>query len=393
MTKRTCWMYLCCCLAAAPLLADEGLVLPEAEYVSGYIEDDGRAVLLFRPVFGAGQIFDDVIAEGSFFLRLGADGSFLDAVELPETRVRRMRKLENGRIWLTSVKGPLDNGGYGAWTEEVIEILPGGDVKQIWSWDTREWPALIDAAFEVSPDGEAWAVAERESGELENPLFDRVEIELGDFASSKADVRRRITVHFDEPGTYGPWDEPDPAYWFRLLDSDGPVVQLPWVDSASGDGRLYTVHIGEEDEVSYRFEVFPGRGEGVRSWQVAERVLWSETNSQLRAYHLPDLGLSGDPTTPFWAVEKDNEYDWLWPSSDRGLKGVALRGGQYRIDHIVRDPLAPAGLIERSTGWHEGTLFGLYQSASPGLFHVSRTARRRSSLSAAWSTAALGSST
>ncbi len=370
-------MYLCCCLAAAPLLADEGLVLPEAEYVSGYIEDDGRAVLLFRPVFGAGQIFDDVIAEGSFFLRLGADGSLLDAVELPETRVRRMRKLRNGRIWLTSVKGPLDNGGYGAWTEEVIEILPGGDVKQVWSWDNREWPNLAEAAFEVSPDGEVWAVAERESGDVDHPLFDRVEIRLGDFTSRKAVVKRRVAVHFDEPGTYGPWDEPEPAYWFSLLDSEGPVLQLPWAESDDGDFHVYTVHIDEDDEASHPFELFPGDDEWEFGWQGAAHVLWSATKSsetksgELRAYHLPDLGLSGPPTEPYWQVEGWEVYDGGLRPRTRGLVGLATRDGQYRIDYIWRDPLAPAGLIERSTGWHEGTLFALYQSASPGLFHVS----------------------
>ncbi len=376
MTKRTCWTYLFCLASVGVLFGAGGVTLPRSEYVDGYIEDDGRAVLLFRPVLRPGQIFDDFLAEGSFFLRFATDGSLLDTVELPDTEARRMRKLENGRIWLTSVKGPLDDAGYGAWTEEVIEILPGGDVKQIWSWDNREWPNLTEVVFEVSPDGEAWAVAERESGEVEIPLFDRVEIRLGDFASSKADVKRLITVHFDEPGTYGPWDEGNPLYWFRLLDSEGPVLQLPWVDSDDGEIHVYTVHINEDGEASHLFELFPEDDEGQLRWQGEDRVVWSakkssETKSgELRAYHLPDLGVSGLPTESYWQVEGREAYDGrLWPRV-RGLVGLATRDGQYRIDYIWRDPLAPSALVERSTGWQDGVLFTIYR-AENGLFHVS----------------------
>lgn len=155
-----------------------------------------------------------------------------------------------------------------------------------------------------------------------------------------------------------------------FLDSSGPVLSVVWKD------RTYIVHVADDGSVEHKILLFGDTSERRSGWQPEERMQWSWTDEHLRAYRLPNLGLSGEVMKPFWTVERKGQDGTIQVHRKRGV--IALRGqfvgtprhgapligepepdGRFRVDHIWRDPQAPDVEVRRTTGW---------QSSSAGAF-------------------------
>ena len=151
---------------------------------------------------------------------------------------------------------------------------------------------------------------------------------MGHFRKRHAEVSRVLSVRFEEPG--GGFSEESEGW--SILDSRGPILAVSWPDY--GRGRQFVVHCVKKD-CSYKVPVFREKEERRAGWQQQDKILWSATAKVLRAYHLWNLGLSGGGAEPIWEVERASGWR---VHSDRGLVRVVRRDGEYRVEHLWRDP-------------------------------------------------------
>ena len=210
---------------------------------------------------------------------------------------------------------------------QAMEILQRGTSETLaTSWTWRDWDFWVTRGmhFEylhsVAPDGVFWGAVG--GGSLAS--FDRTQ------APKAKNLRIESLVLGSERSDTEEWLSP--PHPLILDSSGGPVVLVGWnyrgayvVRFASDEGVSKVVPIlFENDILEYGFH-----------WQWAERVLWAETSLYWKAYHLPDLGLSGPPNGPFWVVNKTLTA----PHPERGIVRESERDGSYRIEHVYRDPL------------------------------------------------------
>lgn len=351
--------------------------LPDGRYVGGVIEDDGTAVVLlnrrapdwWRLDRGSGRA-----EERSFFVRLAPDGSIIDTINLPGRKGRSFWELTDGPLVLESSE-PQDRDGVSAIHTEFIELTPGGDIRRIWGWSTRDRPDWLWMGFMPASDGKAWALYP--VGEPDLGVIDRLYFPWGDLEPAEAEVDGEVVLPFgdSEGDGWRPAEGQSPYPVF--LDSSGPVFSVVWKD------RTYILHMAEDGSVKHRIRVFGHEYEKRSAWQSNERVQWSWTDEHLRAYHLPDLGLSGEDTKPFWIVDHRSVDGEIQVHRNRGV--IALRGqflssphgttllgdpepgGRFKIDHIWRGPQAPDVEERRTTGWQtrNGGGFPYWITVSP----------------------------
>ena len=347
--------------------------LPDGRFVGGFIEDDGNAVLLLRNEAYPGRR----IERESVLVRLAPDGLIVDTIGLPGRMASNFSRLADGRLELSSSDTPDwgDPNDVSARHEELLELTPNGEIKRIWGLNTRDRPDWDPeyTYFTMSYDGEAWALYTRgqQPGSFPEEIYDRLIIQWGDLDPPEAETDGEAEIRFDDAEDDGLWRHawelgyPGPVF----LDSSGPVLSVAWKD------RTYVVHIADDGSVEHRIPLFGETSEGRSGWQPDERVQWSWTDEHLRAYRLPELGLSGEVMEPFWTVERKRQDgtiqvhqkrgvialrgQFLWSPKSTRLIGEPERDGRFRVDHIWRDPLAPDVEVRRTTGW---------QSSSAGAF-------------------------
>lgn len=271
-----------CSTSAAAWYAE----LPDGRFVSGFVDDDGNAVLLLRNEMYPGQ----KVVTRSVFVRLAPDGSIIDTIDLPDRMVSGFWRLTDRRLVLSSSDVP-DQTGVSAGHLELIELTSSGEIKRIWGWNTRDQPDGMDVSSTVAHDGKAWALHSRgeRPGSHPDSLFDRLHIWWGDIEPPEAEMDGEAILRFGDAEDDGLWRHswelgyPIPVF----LDSNGPVFSVVWKD------RTYILHMAEDGSVEHRIRVCGEESEGRSGWQPNERVQWSRTDEHLRAYHFPDLGLSG----------------------------------------------------------------------------------------------------
>ncbi len=355
--------------------------LPDGQFVGGFVEDEGNAVALLNrraPDWWRSERASWSAEDGSFFARLAPDGSIIDTIDLPDRRATGVWRLADRRLALFSSDMP-DQNHVSAWHRELIELAVDGEIKRIWGWNTRDRPDW-SMSLTVADDGRAWAIHSR--GELpgsKGSHFDRLYISWGDGEPPEGEIDGEVVLRFGDAEDDGLWRHawelgyPSPVF----LDSIGPVFSVVWKD------RTYLVHMDEDGSVERRIRVFGDESERRSGWQPDERVQWSWTDEYLRAYHLPDLGLSDEVTKPFWIVDRKAEDGDIRVHRERGV--IALRGqflsspdgatvlgepesgGRFKIDHIWRGPQAPDVEERRTTGWQtrNGGGFPYWVTVSP----------------------------
>ena len=356
----------------APHRLPEGwqIELPDGQFVGGFIEDDGKAVLLLRHVGYPGH---RVATAESYFVRLAPDGSIIDTIDPAGRMASSLQALDHGLLSL-GTREPLEDGS-SVLHRELIELTESGEIRRIWGLNTRDRPDWDPeyTYFTMSYDGEAWALYTRgqQAGSFPEEIYDRLIVQWGDLDPPEAETDGEAVIRFDDAENDGLWRHawelgyPSPVF----LDSNGPVFSVVWKD------RTYIVHIAHDGSVAHKILLFGERSEERSGWQPEERVQWSRTDEHLKAYHLPDLGLAGEVTTPFWIVEREHEDGEIRVHKKRGVivlhgqfigtpHGAPLIGepepdGRFRVDHIWRDPLAPDAEVRGTTGW---------QSSSAGAF-------------------------
>lgn len=360
--------------------ASQEIELPDGRLVGGFVEDDGRAVLLlnrrardwWRLERGGWNP-----EEGSFFVRLAPGGSIIDAIDLPNRSAQGLSTLDGGLLFLQSMD-PADENGFSAIHREFLDLTADGQLRKVWGWNTRSRKDWLYTYFSASSDGRAWALHyQGEPPASRGSVVDRLYIKWGDLEPPDAEIDGEVVLRFGDSEEDGPWELAEElGYPYPIfLDSDGPVFSVVWKD------RTYIIHMAEDGTVKHKIHVFgeefkersnrqPDVLEGRAGWQSHERVLWSRKDERLSAYHLPDLGLSGDVTRPFWVVDRKGEHGEIRIHRKRGVIGLrgqfaqhpaipavsgdADPGGRFRVDHIWRDPLAPHVEERRTTGWQSG---------------------------------------
>ncbi len=325
------------CLAVVAVTASvaaQVVPLPSGEVSGGIVDDDGRArvvilvgdegndptyaSLTWRPVLielGKGRVVGKVMpGEDLAGLSLGA---FLDS----------------GDILLTGSQGPVV-GGYTAAGAAIVSVR-GDEVERRWRWYSRtDFPECKShcAVPEVSRDGRMWAFGWDQGNPESGMAF-----EIG-WIGEPNDSRHMEHVDFPD---LSPSASPDGSRHFWFLDtSDGLVVLVPW----RGGGYIVHFRRGASPQA---IPVLQGAAEPLTHWweepstywwfhwQHEDRVLWAEADEQLRAYNLPDLGVSGFPDAPFWEMEGKDGWK-VHP--ERGVVRIVSDEGSYRIEHAWRDP-------------------------------------------------------
>ena len=308
------------------------------EVVDGFVEDGGTAFLLYRrgPVSSASSVL----------VRVGSDGTIADSIELPEVWGKSLRRHASGGLLLWSLKGPRDRDGYGVLVREVVELRRNGQLRQVWEWNSDRYPTWLDVhAFSFPGDGRVWGVAapglrRREQGAL---MYGGLEIALGDFRKRQAKVARTLSVRFEEPQEVRKWAAEEWGGWV-ILESRGPVLAVSW------RGREFVVHCGKR-ECRHRMPLFRREEERLSFWHLRDKIMWSSTPKAWRAYHLWDLGLAAGGDEPIWEVERSNGWQ---PHPERGLVRVLRREGEYRIEHLWRDPWTSREELHVSE-WQDGS--------------------------------------
>ena len=362
-----------CSVAAAQPARYPGwqIELPDGAFVRGFIEDDGKAVLLLtnKGYPGRRPVRESVL------VRLARDGSIVDMIDLPGRTASNFWRLADGRLGLSSndTRDWSDPNDVSARHQELLELTPNGEIKRIWGWSTRDRPDWEYTYSTMSYDGEAWALYTRgqQPGSFPDEIYDRLIVQWGDLDPPEAEIDGEAVIRFDDAEDDGLWRHawelgyPGPVF----LDSNGPVFSVVWKD------RTYILHMADDGSVEHKIPLFDGTSEERWGWQPEERVQWSRTDEHLRAYRLPELGLSGEVMEPFWTVERNSQDgriqvhqkrgvialrgQFLWSPKSTKLIGDPETGGRFRVDHIWRDPLAPDAEVRRTTGW---------QSSSAGAF-------------------------
>ncbi len=298
-----------CSTSAAQTAWD--IELPDGDFVGGFVEDDGDAVVLLNrraPDWWRSDRASESAEGGSFFVRLASDGSISGTIDMPKRSATGLSRLDHGLLWL-GTKDTVDQAGVSAIHEEFVELTPTGRVARIWGWNPRDRPDWRWAGFIPSSDGKAWALYP--VGEPDLGVIDRLHFRWGDLEPAEAEIDGEVVLRFgDSAGeTWRPVEGESPAPVF--LDSSGPVFSVYWKD------RTYILHMAEDGSVKHRIRVFGEESERSTVWQDDERVQWSRTDEHLRAYHLPDLGLSGEVTKPFWIVERNGADGKISPHRTR----------------------------------------------------------------------------
>lgn len=329
-----------CFLTTASYSADA--TLAGYEVVGGFVEDDGTAHLLYRRVPGSS---DGGSSDSSALVRIGSNGAIADSVELPEVWGKSLLRHGERSLLLWSLKGPRDRDGHGVLVREVVQFRADATLRQLWEWNSDDHPAWLDYSFSVSRDGKLWGVAapglKRREGSTR--MYDGLEIATGDFRKRQAKVARILSVRFEEPLETRQWA---PEVWggWTILDSTGPVLAVSW------QGREFVAHC-DKRECSYRVPVFSRAEERLGIWHSRDKVLWSSTAGAWRAYHLWNLGLSGGGDEPIWEVERASGWQ---PHSERGMVRMIRREGEYRIEHVWRDPWTSREELH-ATEWQSGS--------------------------------------
>lgn len=311
----------------------EERALPAGDLVGGFVEDDGSSYFVFRR-----DSADSRPPDTSVLVRLSRRGNVTDRVELRGVRAKAVGKLPDSRFWLWSLQGPLDRDGFGVLATEILELRPDGELRQHWEWRSS---GESDAPV-FSRDGKLWGVhAMKRTG---------VTFRFGSTRKSNGPERTEH-VEFGTRDT-GQWPmQPQ----FTFLDSEGPVVLVPWSNGA------FIVHF-RDGASPYSVPVLQGSSEIGFRWQPEDRILWAWSGRRLRAYHLWDLGLSGLPDEPMWEVDR---YSGWRTDRERGLRRVAERDGRYRVEHWRRDPWTRVE-DRHVSDWYVG---------SPGWVYLSPNAR------------------
>lgn len=334
--------------------------LPAGRLVGGVIEDNGNAVVLLRNEMYPGQR----IVKESVFVRLAPDGSIIDTIDLPGRMASGLRRLAGDRLLLSSSDQP-DHDGISAMHRELIELGPSGGLRRLWGWDTRNRPDWEYGYFVPSYDGRSWALHHQgEQRGSPGNVVDRLYIKWGDLGPDVPEIDAGVELRFGDSEDDGLWlhveelGYPGPVF----LDSDGPVFAVFWKD------RTYVLHMADDGSVKQKVRVFADASERLHRWQWYERVLWSRTDDELRAYYLPELGLSSDTARPFWVVERKGEFGEVVVHPERGVIGLrgevrifandykgigdSGRSGGFSVDYVLRDPLESRAEERRTTGWH-----------------------------------------
>ncbi len=299
-------------LSAVALAAE--VELPSGEVAGGFVDDEGRALLVIRR--------SNDPADGSVVVQI--NGKRIRRVDMSGISVRYVSVLSDGRLLLSGYRRD------GQWdpVDEIIGIGRDGDLRVYWAFSSREFgsreygPAVGNhgVPVDVSGDGRAWGLVD-DSGtgfRFGRTLLRETRTKRTESADvgAERDVR---TSGFKWPMAPG----------FVFLDSDGPVVLTPWSGgayvlhfSANGSSPLAVPILFENGVEEYDFR-----------WQWDERVLWARTSLYWRAYDLWDFGLSPLGEEPFLVVGNSTAE----PHPERGAVRLATRGGRHRIEHVWRD--------------------------------------------------------
>lgn len=318
--KIACILVGCLAVSTAPIVG--GVELPSGtELVGGVIDDDGRVFFVARGVD---------VGDGSYVVR--RRGSRQEVVELPNTWVKRFRLLEDGRLLLFSSKGPIVKGRRSL-AVEIVDVRPNR-VVTLWSWNSE---AVCERECEppvVSSDGRSWGVFSSDESEPSKGTFT--------FGSTTKTVERAVRTEVVDFGAPNKNDFAESGF-FWFLDSDHEVVMVPW------SGGAYIVHFGA-GRSPYSVPVFQGRDRVGLRWQLGDRMLWVDSGSRWKAYHLWDLGLSGTRSEVLWEHEKKD--GWV-PHPQRGVVRLIRNGGSYRFEHLWREPWSSLEEYHVSD-WHPG---------------------------------------
>ncbi len=298
------------CVASAH--GTDSVELPPGKLVSGVVEDDGTALILIT-----GDRFDP--DDGSSLLLFSQNRT--ETFDLPGFLATSLiplggdRVLLNGRIGPPDIKGSLDV------AMAVVEPGRNGELRRPWGWQSRDFWVTHGMHWEyfhdMAPDAQLWGAV----GAGSAASFDRAQ------APNAKELRVESVVLGSERSDTAEWLVPPDLI---ILHSDGPVVLTPW--NCRG---AYIVHFSESGGIARIVPVLLDNGvvEYEFRWQSTEKVLWARTPLYWKAYHLPDLGLSGEPVEPFWVLERS-----VFPQSGRGIVRHVRENGSYRIEHAYRDP-------------------------------------------------------
>lgn len=312
--------------------------LPVGSVLEGVVNDDGSATL-----FVLGE-------RDSFLVDVTRTGVH---TESQPTSTARIEFLSDGSLLVMSREEPRDAKGNLAVVYRMVERRDNGK-KTAWEWNSLDFirqPTSHVPAFSLSPDGRTW-------GTWGFGSTDATEFVFGRRRSGRARARdTRVEVadlgDRDLAVSESKWPvAPD----FVFLDSDGPVVLVPW------SGGAYVLHFASNGSSPYTVPILfeGGVEEYAFRWQWKERVLWARTSLYWKAYNLWDLGLSSMREEPFLVVEKSAE-----PHPQRGAVRLATQEGRYRVEHLWRDPWAPA----------QETHVSEWRSGRPAAFFVSPSGR------------------
>lgn len=339
MLIRLLGLALICCALPSWLRAEtRAHRLPVGSVLEGVVNDDASARLF---VLGEG---------GSFLVDVTRKGI---RSEPQPTSAVRIEFLSDDRLLLTSREEPRDEKGHLAYVYRIVEGR-SNKKRTVWEWSSLEFspePSSDAPAFTLSPDGRTWGTWGLENGGATRFVFGKrrsgsarareVRVEMADLGDGDLAVSETK------------WPVPPD---FLFLDSDGPVVLVPW------SGGAYILHFASNGSSPYTVPILfeDGVEEYAFRWQREERVLWARTSLYWKAYNLWDLGLSSWREEPFLVVEKSAE-----PHPERGAVRLATRKGRYRVEHLWRDPWTPTQ-ESRVSEW---------RSRRPAAFFVSPSGR------------------
>lgn len=313
----------------------KGHRLPVGSVLEGVVNDDASATL-----FVLGK-------SGSFLVEVTRTG--VHSAPQPPSTVR-INFLGDDRFLFTSREGPLDAKGHLPHVYRFVEGR-GNKRRTIWEWNSLDFPLQPSSdvpTLVVSSDGSAWGTWGSDTSDATAFVFGKPR-----FERARARGLRLETAalgHRDLAVSESKWPmAPD----FIFLDSDGPVVLVPWTGGAyivhfASNGSAYTTPIlfeGGTEEYAFR-------------WQWKERVLWARTSLYWKAYNLWDLGLSFIREEPFLVVENSAE-----PHQQRGAVRLVTQKGRYRIEHLWRDPWTPVQESHVSE-WRSGRPAAFFVSPS-----------------------------
>lgn len=148
-----------CSTSAAQTAWD--IELPDGEYVGGFVEDDGNAVVLLNrraPDWWRSDRASESAEGGSFFVRLASDGSVSDTIDMPKRSAKGLSPLDHGLLRLTTVdtwEAVKDQNGVTAGHTEFVKLTSGGEIERMWGWKTRDRSDWQWMGFLAASDGRA----------------------------------------------------------------------------------------------------------------------------------------------------------------------------------------------------------------------------------------------